>query len=176
MVRDGDPERISWSPFSTLRRLIGSNLFNHVGPEISHQRNVFIREFNSTNSNSKKFDTITKIATAHINVLAEEGSTAEIANITNAADNFALALWGETLYANPQNHVGGRVLSLAEIILELAGNPWPSIWYSFQLFFKLVTPGQPTRSEAKLREQVTRLSTRTWRYSKNTSVKTPMPR
>ena len=148
---------MSWSPFSTLRRLIGSNLFNHVGPEISHQRNVFIREFNSTKSNSEKFDTITKIARAHINVLASEGSTAEIANITNAADDFALALWGETLYGNPQNHVGGQILGLSKIILDLAGDPWPSIWYSFQLFLKLVTPGEPTRSEAKLRKKVTKV-------------------
>ena len=145
---------MSWSPFSTLRRLIGNSLFNYVGPELSHQRSVFIREFNSTKSNSEKFDTITKIATAHVSALAGEHSTAEIANITNCADNFALALWGEILYGNPQNHVGGRVLNLSEKILDLAGNPWPSIWYSFQLFFKLVTPGEPTRSEAKLRAKV----------------------
>ena len=157
MFREGDPGRMSWSPFSTLRRLIGKNLFNCVGPETAHHRNVFIREFNSMKSNSKKFDTITKIVNAYITVLAGEGSTAEIADITNAADNFALALWGETLYGNPQNHVGGHVLNLSEKILDLAGDPWPSIWYSFQLFLKLVTPGEPTRSEAKLREKVSKV-------------------
>ena len=156
MFRDGDPERISWSPFSTLRRLIGNSLFNCVGPETSHQRNLFIREFNSTKSNSEKFHTIAKIADAHVKVLGGEGST-EIANITHAADNFALALWGETLYGNPQNHVGGRVLSLSGKILDLAGNPWPSIWYSVQLFLKMVTPGEPTRSEAKLRGEVAQI-------------------
>ena len=145
---------MSWSPFSTLRRLIGHNFFNYVGPETNHQRNVFIREFNSTKSNFEKFDTIAKIAAAHVNALADR-STAEIANITHAADNFALALWGETLYGNPQNHVGGRILSLSGTILDLAGDPWPSIWYSFQLFFKLVIPGESTRSEAKLRAKVT---------------------
>ena len=154
MLRDGDPGRMSWSPFSTLQRLIGNSLFNYVGPETSHQRNVFIREFNSTKSNSEKFNTILQIATAHVNTLASEDSPAEVGNITSAADDFALALWGETLYGNPQNHIGGRVLSLSERILDLAGDPWPSIWYSFHLFLKLVTPGEPTRSEAKLRAKV----------------------
>ena len=93
----------------------------------------------------------------HINALTGECSTAEVTNITNAADNFALALWGETLYGNPQNHVGGQILRLSETILDLAGAPWPSIWYSFQLFLKLVTPGEPTRSETKLRAKVTRV-------------------
>ena len=148
---------MSWSPFSTLRRLIGNSLFNYVGPKTSHQRNVFIREFNSTKSNSAKFDIITKIATAHVNALAGEGSIAEVANITNAADNFALALWGETLYGNSQNHVGGHVLSLSGTILDLAGDPWPSIWYSFQLCLKLVTLGEPTRSEAKLQAKVAKV-------------------
>lgn len=93
----------------------------------------------------------------HVNALTGEYSSAEVTNITNAADNFALALWGETLYGNPQNHVGGRVLSLSETILDLAGDPWPSIWYSFQLLLKLVTPGEPTRSEAKLRAKVAKV-------------------
>lgn len=93
----------------------------------------------------------------HVNALTGEYSFAEVTNITNAADNFALALWGETLYGNPQNHVGGRVLSLSETILDLAGDPWPSIWYSFQLLLKIVTPGEPTRSEAKLRAKVTKV-------------------
>ncbi|KAL8793065.1 MAG: hypothetical protein Q9195_004377 [Heterodermia aff. obscurata] len=155
--RDGDPGRVSWSPFSTLQRLIGHNLFNNVGPETSHQRNVFIREFNNTKSNCEKFDTIQRMATEHVNALAGDGLPAEISNITNRADNFALALWGETLYGNPQNHVGGRVLHLSETILDLAGNPWPSIWYGFQLFLKLVSPGEPTRSEARLRAKVAKI-------------------
>ena len=58
------------------------------------------------------------------------------------------------LYANPNYHVGGRVLSLSEVIITLVGNPWPSIWYPFLLFLKLVSPGEPTRSEAKLRAKV----------------------
>jgi len=145
---------MSWSPFWTLRRLIGHSLFNDVGPNITHHRNVFIREFNSTKSNAEKFDTISKIATEHANALAGDDSTAEVEDIRYSADNFAIALWGETLYGNPNHHVGGRVLSLSETIINLAGNPWPSVWYSFLLFLKLVNPGEPTRSEAKLRAKV----------------------
>ena len=154
MYRDGDPGLMSFSPFGTLRRLIGNSFFNQVGPETSHQRNVFIREFNNKKSNSEKFDTIGKVATAHINALTGEGSTAEINDITHSLQNFAVALWGEILYGNPNYHVGGHVLSLAGIILKLAGDPWPPIWYFFQLLLKQVTPGEPTRSEAKLRTKV----------------------
>ena len=152
--REGDPGRMSWSPFYTLRRLIGNSLFNEVGPEVSNRRNVFIREFNATKSNSEKFDAITKIATAHANALTGEVSTNEVEDIRSSADNFAISLWGETLYANPNHYLDGRVLSLAETVLALVGNPWPSVWYSLLLFLKLVNPGEPTRSEAKLRAKV----------------------
>ena len=155
VYRDGDPGIMSFSPFGTLRRLIGHSLFNYVGPETSHQRNVFVREFNNTKSNSEKFDTIGEVATTHINALTGEGLTAEIDDITHSTENFAVALWGEILYGNPNYHVGGHVLSLAGIILKLAGHPWPPIWYFFQLLLKQVTPGEPTRSEAKLRTKVT---------------------
>ncbi len=151
VFREGDPEYISGSPFWTLRRLIGDTLFTYVGPETSHQRNLYIREFNSTKSNSEKFDIITKIATAHANALIGEGSTAEVDDIRHSADNFAVALWGEVLYGNPNYHVCGHVLSLSQKFLDLAGDPWTSIWYALQFVLKLVTPGEPTRSEAKLR-------------------------
>ena len=145
---------MSWSPFYTLQRLIGHSLFNEVGPQISNHRNVLIREFNATKSNSEKFDSIARIATAHANALTSETSTREVDDIRSSADNFAIALWGDTLYANPNYHLGGRFLSLSEVIITLVGNPWPSIWYSFLLFLKLVNPGEPTRSEAKLRAKV----------------------
>ena len=148
---------MSWSPFWTLRRLIGNSLFNYVGPETSHQRNVFIREFNHTKSNAEKFDTIARIANEHANALVGNNTTAEVDDIRYSADNFAIALWGETLYGNPHHHVGGQVLSLSETIINLAGNPWPSVWYSIQLFLKLVTPGEPTYSEAKLRAKVAKV-------------------
>ena len=145
---------MSWSPFWTLRRLFSNSLFNYIGHETSHQSNVFIREFNSTKSNSEKFDAITKVATAHVNALTGNDSIAEVDDIRHSADNFAIALWGEILYGNPNNHVDGRVLHLSDIIMDLAANPWPSIWYYFQLVCKMVTPGEPTHSEAKLRSKV----------------------
>ena len=148
---------MSFSPFGTLRRLIGDSFFNYVGPETSHQRHVFTREFNNTKSNSEKFDTIAEMATAHINALTDEGSTVEINDITHSTENYAVALWGEILYANPDYPVGGHVLSLAGKILKLAGDPWPPIWYFFQLLLKRVTPGEPTRSEAKLRTKVSEI-------------------
>lgn len=60
---------------------------------------------------------------------------------------------------SPRSRFPGRRtgLHLSETILDLAGDPWPSIWYSFQLLLKLVTPGEPTRSEAKLRAKVTKV-------------------
>ena len=127
---------------------------NDIGPEVSHHRNVFIREFNSTKSNAEKFNTIRKIAIDHTNALAGENLTAEVRDFRYAADNFAIALWGETLYANPNHHMDGRVMHLSEIIINLAGSPWPSVWYSLQLFLKLVKAGEPTCSEAKLRARV----------------------
>lgn len=157
MIREGDAGRMSWSPFWTLRRLIGNSLFNEVGPETTHQRNVFIREFNSTKSNAEKFATISRIAQEHAGMLLTGKTSAEVEDIRYSADNFAIALWGETLYGNPTHYVGGKVLELSETIITLAGDPWPSVWYSFQLFFKLVTPGEPTRSEAKLRAKVAKV-------------------
>lgn len=99
----------------------------------------------------EKFSSIQKIATAHAKLLTDGESTAEIDDFRTHADNFAVALWGELLYANPNYHVGGQVIELAETVLDLAGNPWRSIWYSFQIFLGLVTAGEPMRSEAKVR-------------------------
>ncbi|EEA27853.1 hypothetical protein TMatcc_003846 [Talaromyces marneffei ATCC 18224] len=155
--REGDIGRMSWSPFWTLRRLIGESLFNYVGPDTSHHRNVFIREFNSTKSNAEKFSTIKRIAQEHANMLTGQAKAADVDDIRYSADNFAIALWGETLYGNPSHYIGGRVLELSETIITLAGNPWPSVWYSIQLFFKMVTPGEPTRSESKLRQKVAKV-------------------
>lgn len=88
---------MNWSPFWTLRRLIGNSLFNQVGPQIVHPRNVFIREFNNNKANEAKFDTIRKIAKAHANALTGAGKSADVDDIRYSADNFAIALWGETL-------------------------------------------------------------------------------
>lgn len=155
--REGDPGRMNWSPFWTLRRLIGNSLFNQVGPQITHPRNVFIREFNNTKANEAKFATIQRIAKDHANALTGANKSADVDDIRYSADNFAIALWGETLYGNPDHHKGGKVLALSEKIITLAGEPWPSVWYSVALFCRLVKPGEPTHSEAKLRRGVSKV-------------------
>jgi len=152
--REGGVGRMSWSPFWTLRRLIGNSLFNRVGPEITGHRNAFIREFNSTKSNQDKFSTISKVAKEHAEFLVGNAASADVDDIRYSADNFAIGLWGETLYANPEHHRDGKVLSLSEHIITLAGDPWPSVWYSIGLLFRLVTPGEPTRSESKIQAEV----------------------
>lgn len=53
--REGDPGRNKWTPFWTLRRLIGGSLTNQVGPQVTHSRNTFVREFNNTKVNEGKF-------------------------------------------------------------------------------------------------------------------------
>ena len=143
------------SPWWTLRRLIGFSLFNYVGSDTVHLRNVMIREFNSSKSNAEKFNTIMDIATVHVNALTN--GTGEVENVKEVAENFAISLWGEVLYANPSNHVDGRILSLSEILLQLAASPWSSVLYATQVFLKLVTPGEPTRSEAKVRARAVRI-------------------
>ena len=157
MFRDGDPGRLSWSPFRNLARSIGVSLFNVVGSETSRQRSVYMREFNNTKSNSEKFDTITKMATTHAHALTGESSIAEIDDIRHFAESFAVALWGETLYGHPNMHVSGQVLSLSEKILNLAVDPWHLVWYTIQLRLKLKSPDEPTRLEAKCRTGVDKI-------------------
>jgi hypothetical protein len=39
--------------------------------------------------------------------LTAENSAGEIDDIRNPADNFAIALWGDSLYGNPDHLIGG---------------------------------------------------------------------
>ncbi|KAM7185125.1 Cytochrome P450 [Naviculisporaceae sp. PSN 640] len=158
--REGDTSSgMSWSPFWTLRRMIGNlSLFNYVGPDTRHQRSVFIREFNSTKSNKEKFPTITRIAREHCAGLLDfDGASGIVKDIRLAADNFAISLWGDVLYGNPDNHLdeNGRVRTLSNKIMDLAGDPWPAIWYYLQqAVLGLLSPGQPTKSERLLRNDI----------------------
>ncbi|KAK3315594.1 putative cytochrome P450 [Apodospora peruviana] len=150
--REGDTSggRMSWSPFLTLRRMCGQlSLFNYAGPGTRQQRSVYIREFNSNKSNMEKFDSVRRIAKDHADMLV-----ADVDDIRYSADNFAIALWGETLYGNPHQNADDKVLNLSNTIMDLAGDPWPAIWYYIQLLFHIVSPGQATGSEAKLRSRV----------------------
>lgn len=157
MFREGDPGITSWSPFQTLRRLVGSSLFVYVGPKTSHLRNSYIREFSSTKSNSEKFDTISKLVTTHVNALTGEDSTAEVDDFRSSSENFGIALWGEILYGNPNLHIGGLVSDLSNTMLKLVSDPWSSIWHSLQVFLRLVTPGETTRSEGKVRARLVKI-------------------
>lgn len=155
--REGEPGRNTWSPFWTLRRLIGESLTNQVGPQVTHSRNVFIREFNNTKVNEAKFGTFQEIAKAHANSLTGASESADVEDIRYCAENFALAVWGDTLYGNPDHYKSGKVLALSKHIMELASEPWPSALYSIALFLRLVKPGEPMRSEAKLREGLSKV-------------------
>lgn len=166
MSREGDTSSgMSWSPFWTLRRMIGNlSLFNYVGPDTRHQRSVFIREFNSTKSNKEKFPTITRLAREHCDGLLassaapfDGASGGLVKDIRLAADNFAISLWGDVLYGNPNNHLdeNGTVRTLSNKIMDLAGDPWPAIWYYLQqAVLGLLSPGQPTKSERLLRNDI----------------------
>ena len=152
--REGDSMITNLSPWWTLRRMIGPNLFNYVGPDTARQRSAMIREFSSLKSNAERFNTIFETAKAHIDALTGGFPSTEVEDMKYAAESFAIALWGEVLYGNPSNHVDGRVLGLGKILLRLTGSPWPSVQYSCQVFLKLVTTGEPTRSEAKVKRRI----------------------
>lgn len=142
-----------WSPFWTLIRLISNNLFDYVGPEARAQRGIFVREFNSPRANAKKFDEIVKVATEKVNAITGDGKISEVHDMRHVADTFAAALWGENLYGRSDHQTDEEVIRVADEILARAGGPWASMVYSFLLTFRLITPGAPTWSEARLRAE-----------------------
>ena len=75
-----------------------------------------------------------------------------------AADNFAVSLWGELLYGNPNFHEGGAVLSLSDKIMDLAVSPWSNLWHAIQRLLGLVAADEPTKSEAKVRADLAGLA------------------
>ena len=95
-------------------------------------------------------------ARVHANYLTGNNSTADVEDIRHSAENFAIALWGR-LYTQSRKPCWrprpGSILSNH----QPAGDPWPSVWYAVQLFLRLVTPGDPTRSETKLRGEVAKV-------------------
>jgi DNA-binding Xre family transcriptional regulator len=153
--REGRSGSMNWSPFQTLFRLIGESLFTYTGNDVHHQRVAYTQEFNSGKANAVAFETIAKISCAHIDALTSSTTPTEIDDIKYAMDNFALVLWGEHLYGNPNHHLDSQVLPVSNRIVELCGSPWPAIRYSLLALTRLVTPGKPTQGEASLRCQVT---------------------
>lgn len=152
--RLGDPNVFSWSPFWTLIRLLDSTTFDDIGHEAMRQRAIFIREFNNPKSNIGKFDGIMKIARTHVENIASTESTGMTDDIRLTADHFAAGLWGEILYGRSDLHADSRVMRVADEILRRAGSPWSSALYSLMLTLKLVKPGKPIPSEAKIRDEI----------------------
>lgn len=152
--RLGDPRVFGWSPFWTLKRLINDNLFDYVGPTIRQQRGLFLREFNSPRANASKFDEVLKIATEHVNSIVAEGEdSADVSDMRHLTDTFAVSLWGTSLYGRTDHSSSDQIIRVADDILSKAGGPWSSIVYSFLLTFRLITPGDPTRSEIRLKNE-----------------------
>lgn len=133
--------------------MISNNLFDYVGPDARYQRGVFIREFNSPRANAAKFDEIVKVATKQVNGILGDRNVAEVYDMRHVADTYAAALWGENLYGRSDHKADKEVIRVADEILARAGGPWASMVYSFLLTFRLITPGAPTRSEARLRAE-----------------------
>ena len=153
LCREGDPNTFRWSPFTTLRRLIGDNLFSYAGPETTQRRNLFIREFNNTRSNAQKFETVKEVAERHIEALTSGGRT-DVEDLGHTANNYAISMWGEVLYGNFDYYRDDVVLDLSESIIAIASSPWSSIWYTVQAFFGIVAVGAPTRMERKVKDGV----------------------
>lgn len=133
--------------------MISNNLFDYVGSDARAQRGIFIREFNSPRANAKKFDEIVSVATVKVNSIVGDSNVAEVHDMRHVADTFAAALWGENLYGRSDPKADEDVIRVADEILARAGGPWASMVYSFLLTFRLITPGEPTRSEARLRAE-----------------------
>jgi hypothetical protein len=152
--REGSVDQMGWSPNWLLRRLIGPSLVNYNGPHVSDYRAAYIREFNSTVSLAKHFHCIRKLAKAHVGFLMGEQTTAEINDIVHQVELYAIALWGDLLYKSPNYQADGQVWKLSTALLAFTTDPWPSFWYSVYMFLRLVRPGEPLRSEAKLRTQL----------------------
>ena len=154
LSREGNPNTMRCSPFTTLRRLIGDNLFSYAGPETSQRRNLFMREFMNTKSNAEKFDTVKDVASWHVDAVAGESQTVDIDDIGHVANNYAVSMWGDVLYGNREYYLDGEVLTLSESIMAMASSPWSSIWQVIQEFLGLVAPGGATRSEQNVRDRV----------------------
>ena len=160
LCRIGDHGRIGWSDFCTLRRLIGASLFDYIGPDTQSLRKAYVREFNTASKNAENFNTILKVATEHARALSGDRSTALVSDVKKSAENFAIGLWGELLYGNPDHHRHGHVRHLSETILLLASSPWSVVSYVVQQSLRLVIPGEPTRSEGKLRAKMAEICER----------------
>lgn len=157
---EGEPGRVIWSPFATLRRLTGKTLFTDTGPDVKLHRKVFGREFNTTGSLAEKFKTIAQVASSHVDALAENARTGRVGDLKLDTDKFAISAWGELLYGNPRNHIDGEVWNVSEKILYFSGSIWNSVTYAVQVSLRVLTAGIPSHSERKVCKKIAEIINR----------------
>lgn len=117
----------------------------------------FIREFNSTESLARNFDTIRKLAQTHVDDLIDRKASSTIVDIILRMDVFAISLWRNLLYGSSDSETDSCALSLAKEIGARVTDPWPSLWYSINVILGLVKAGEPLGSDKALRTQLDNL-------------------
>jgi hypothetical protein len=155
--RESSEDRIGFSPFWFLRRIVGPSLVNYKGPHLSIYRAGFIREFISTESLAKNFNTTREHAKAHVSDLVDEQADNGMVEIVSRIDIFAITLWRTLLYGSSDGETDSHVLDLAKAIGARVTDPWPSIWYAINVFLGLVDPGHPFGFDKVLRGQLDNL-------------------
>ena len=157
--RESAEDSSGFSPTWLLRRIVGPSLPNYTGPHLSTYRAGFIREFNSTESLSKDFDTIKTLAQTHVNSLMQERANSATLDIIPRVDLFAISLWRTLLYGSSDSETDSRALNLANEIGARVTDPWPSLWYSINVILGFVDAGEPLGSDKALRAQLDDLIT-----------------
>lgn len=122
-----------------------------MGPHLSTYRAGFVREFNSTESLAKNFDTMKTLAKIHVDGLIDERAKSAVMDIIPRMDIFAISLWRTILYGSSNSETDSRALSLAREIGARVTDPWPSIWYSINVILGFVSAGEPLGSDKALR-------------------------
>lgn len=121
---------------------------------MSTYRAGFIREFNSTESLARDFDTMKSLAQSHVDSLIGEHASNATVDIIPRIDIFAISLWRTILYGSSDSETDSRALSLAKEIGARVTDPWPSLWYSFNVILGLVKAGEPLGSDKALRTRL----------------------
>ncbi|KAF3043111.1 hypothetical protein E8E11_008587 [Didymella keratinophila] len=152
--RESTKDSTGFSPTWLLRRIVGPSLPNYTGPHLSTYRAGFIREFNSTESLAKNFETMKTLAQTHVNSLIDKQANSTTVDIIPRMDVFAISLWRTILYGSSDSETNSRALSLAKQIGARVTDPWPSLWYSINVILGLVDAGEPLGSDKALRAQL----------------------
>lgn len=157
--RESTKDSSGFSPTWLVRRIVGPSLPNYMGPHLSTYRAGFIREFNSTESLAKNFDTMKTLAKVHVDGLIDQRAKSATVDIIPRIDIFAISLWRTILYGSSNSETNSRALSLAREIGARVTDPWPSIWYSINVILGFVSAGEPLGSDKALRSRLDDLIT-----------------